>query len=42
MVKWGTDVDKWQFTGLYGFLWKENKVKTYDLLFDLKQHSTLP
>ncbi|KAJ8431934.1 hypothetical protein Cgig2_017420 [Carnegiea gigantea] len=41
-IKWSTDAEECRFTGLYGFLEKENKLKTCDLLFDLRLHSALP
>jgi len=38
----GADAEEWRFTGLYGFSEKENKLKTCDLLLDLRLHTALP
>jgi len=41
-VKWNQDSDEWRFTGMYGFPETVNKLKTCELLMDLKHRSTLP
>ncbi|KAJ8423987.1 hypothetical protein Cgig2_009195 [Carnegiea gigantea] len=37
----GTDDPRWRFIGLYGWLETQNKLKTCELLLDLKNHSSL-
>ena len=42
IVKWKQDGEEWKFIGIYGFLETHNKLKTCELLLDLKTHCNLP
>ena len=41
-VRWKVSEPEWQFTGVYGFPETQNKLKTCELLLDLKDRSNLP